>query len=110
MSNYRHDPAPNHRAKQFAAYCAQHITDWPSGKIAAASGKFKKLCFVDRVNGLSPAIWATCSRKQWLQAKETWLLRSSREQSANSAEVACATPVGTVKTKLINIMRSIFCR
>jgi hypothetical protein len=70
MSNYKHDPAPNHRAKQFAAYCAEHIKEWPHGKFAAASGKFKKLCFVDRVNGLSHAIWATCSRQQWLAAKQ----------------------------------------
>lgn len=71
MSHYRHDPAPSHRAEQFIAYCAEHITEWPRGQFAATSGKFKKFHFAERVSSLSPACWTTCSRKQWLQAKAT---------------------------------------
>lgn len=105
MTHYRHDPAPNHRAAQFIAYCAEHITEWPRGQFAATSGKFKKFHFTERVNSLSPTCWVTCSHKQWLAAKAMMATRPSPQPTTPVSFNAHGVPVQKTTSPAAYLLR-----
>lgn len=67
MSNYRHNPAPNHRAKQFIQWCKENVKEWPADAVALASftgSKFSKYCERAHYKGLSYS-WSVCTYSQW---------------------------------------------
>lgn len=76
-TQYKHNPPPNNRAKQFIEWCGENVQAWPKDRqilaLAVFSGKpfrtyQRRKCY----KSLSYS-WAVCTFRQWEQARRDYL-------------------------------------